>query len=903
MRKGILWGGYLTLAILFTFTLTQLGYHGYFHLVRNLQSLIKTQSVAPVTLKSFLGIAPLPYYGGVGLVVSAYLGHIAYRASRSFGKLNQGQHGTARWATKTELNQQYDTIPMQSNEEYSKTPGVVISMEKKANKLYIDNSPTNNLIIGTTRSGKGETFIFPSIDALSRSKEKPSLVINDPKGEFVASTSKTLQDRGYRIEILNISDPSNSMQYNPLKLVVDAYKRGAIDEAELLCDTLTYSLYHDEGSNRSEGTFFADGSQALTNAIILALTEDCVTKGEEEKVTLYTVASFLTEYSAVQPNGQSAMDLYFDALPPGNPAKNQYAQLRMSEGKTRASILSNTMSKLTQFTLTNIAQMTASQDFDMQTVGFPIKDQYTINAVLQVDGKEVTIPINSTQTYSKKDADHLMTRLTEKPIIDLIEVKTNRTSEPLHDQISLQHEMYQKHGLSLDKTLQALENLAMQGAITNYRGTSRYYHTISKAPFIKLAREVCQETQEIYFGYLHSLVKQMMENLSEKSEEFKELLLPKQLVKASSTPPKYLLPNHRPTTRLTEEERVVFEAICSRFCETLLPTNQSTKTQVDVRNIISHRGLLEATSKSRVDFIRYEIKALPQDQPVAIFMVTPDYDKSKHFLASTFVRQLYYVLAKTATFHPSRRCERMVHFILDEFGSMPMIESMDSIITVCLSRNIRFSLIIQSYEQLDDNYKSVGTVIKENCSNTIYILSSNYDTCDDISKKCGDITIVDIQRSGDRFSLSKNEHEAVRSRRLILADDLLRMPIHQSIVLRATKRTDRRGKAVDNFPIFNRGDSELVPRWKYLIDIFPDGLDSADITRERYRNKKLINLKELHYQLPTADERSKQAQDEMYWPTTLKREIKQFYKASETNKAEIPSKDEEYVSHHTNTNN
>ena len=110
--------------------------------------------------------------------------------------------------------------------------------------LYIDDSPTNNLIIGTTRSGKGELFVFPTIDLYSRAEEKASLIVNDPKAELYGASKEILEARGYRVEVLNLINPLNSMSYNPLQLVIDAYEKKDYSTAQSLCKTLTHMLYY-----------------------------------------------------------------------------------------------------------------------------------------------------------------------------------------------------------------------------------------------------------------------------------------------------------------------------------------------------------------------------------------------------------------------------------------------------------------------------------------------------------------------------------------------------------------------------------------------------------------------------------------------------------------------------------
>ena len=77
-------------------------------------------------------------------------------------------------------------------------------------------------------------------------------------------------------------------------------------------------------------------------------------------------------------------------------------------------------------------------------------------------------------------------------------------------------------------------------------------------------------------------------------------------------------------------------------------------------------------------------------------MITPDYDPSKNVISSMFVKQLYTTLAQNAGNTRGGKCFRRVHFILDEFGNMPAIESMDNIVTVCLGRNILFDLFYKA---------------------------------------------------------------------------------------------------------------------------------------------------------------------------------------------------------------
>lgn len=70
----------------------------------------------------------------------------AYHIYTSFSEkdINVGQKGTQRWTTTEEIIQQYKEIP-DRDLPYDGDPGIIIS--RIENKLYIDPSPVNNLIL------------------------------------------------------------------------------------------------------------------------------------------------------------------------------------------------------------------------------------------------------------------------------------------------------------------------------------------------------------------------------------------------------------------------------------------------------------------------------------------------------------------------------------------------------------------------------------------------------------------------------------------------------------------------------------------------------------------------------------------------------------------------------------
>ncbi len=217
------------------------------------------------------------------------------------------------------------------------------------------------------------------------------------------------------------------------------------------------------------------------------------------------------------------------------------------------------------------------------------------------------------------------------------------------------------------------------------------------------------------------------------------------------------------------------------------------------------------------------------EKPIAIFMITPDYDTSNHVIASIFVRQLYFILAKGASLARGNKCHREVVFLLDEFGNMPSIEGMATLATVCLGRNIRFNLIIQAYSQLKNKYGEDADTIDGNCGNTIYILTNDQETAEKVSKKLGNKTINLPSRSGKGLSTDKNKTEGLDQRPLLTPNELMSFKEGESAVIRVIKRQDNNRKRIRPRPIYNTGETALKYRWEYLEQEFDTDKSILDI--------------------------------------------------------------------------
>lgn len=202
------------------------------------------------------------------------------------------------------------------------------------------------------------------------------------------------------------------------------------------------------------------------------------------------------------------------------------------------------------------------------------------------------------------------------------------------------------------------------------------------------------------------------------------------------------------------------------------------KTKMSYMGIVANRmglfsdmGVCFATSTNEMDLKTFA------DQPTAIFIKIPDEKTTRHPIATMFVSQLYKILVDIAN-KRGGSLPRDVYFLLDEFANMPKIESFDHIITVARSRRIYFTLILQSYAQLDITYgKDIAATVKDNCNIHIFIASNDRTTLEEFSKKCGNISVETETTSiskgdkGDGGS-SKNVNVQLDTRPLIYPEEL-----------------------------------------------------------------------------------------------------------------------------------
>ncbi len=107
-----------------------------------------------------------------------------------------------------------------------KKDGILVRAEEKGNNMEINFvQPIHTLVTGTTSSGKTWRFVVPTIQLMCRTASKPSFVVTDPKGELYENCANLLKKEGYDVKVLDLRDPTASMQWNPLSYPYQMFHR------------------------------------------------------------------------------------------------------------------------------------------------------------------------------------------------------------------------------------------------------------------------------------------------------------------------------------------------------------------------------------------------------------------------------------------------------------------------------------------------------------------------------------------------------------------------------------------------------------------------------------------------------------------------------------------------------
>ena len=154
----------------------------------------------------------------------------------------------------------------------------------------------------------------------------------------------------------------------------------------------------------------------------------------------------------------------------------------------------------------------------------------------------------------------------------------------------------------------------------------------------------------------------------------------------------------------------------------------------------------------------------------AIFLILPEEDTTKNFMAGLMIQNLSRELFAVADENGGKLQNRVVLFC-DEFGTMPPFDVLP-LFSAGRSRRLTLVPIIQSLAQLEKNYGKEGSeIIQDNCQDTIFGgFAPNSQTAEVLSKALGNRTV--LSGSVSRGKNDPSQSLQMMERPLLTPDEL-----------------------------------------------------------------------------------------------------------------------------------
>ena len=248
-----------------------------------------------------------------GLMVVASIGN-RYSLNRiKSRKVGDGQHGTARFATKNEIYKTYQSVPFMPKrwrkgtvylkpsmwerlyckirkdptpqpKEIRSPQGIIVGMTgDKKPRAIVDTGDVHTLMIGAAGVGKTACFLYPNLEYACATGM--SFLSVDTKGDIARNYGSIARDcYGYNIGVIDLRNPTHSDRFNMLYLVnryFDIYfrtkdisaKAKAEKYAKITAKTIITSGA--EKTDFGQNSYFYDAAEGLLTAAILLVAEFC----------------------------------------------------------------------------------------------------------------------------------------------------------------------------------------------------------------------------------------------------------------------------------------------------------------------------------------------------------------------------------------------------------------------------------------------------------------------------------------------------------------------------------------------------------------------------------------------------------------------------------------------------
>lgn len=294
--------------------------------------------------------------------------------------VGNGQHGTARWATKQEIHRTYHHVPFTPEawraaaKERQQTAngkplpqGIVLGCQggKKTTAL-VDSDDVHVLMIGASGVGKTAYFLYPNLEYACASGM--SFLSLDTKGDLARNYGAIARDiYHYRISVVDLREPTRSDGNNLLTLInryMDEHRENpkeisAKAKAEKYAKILAKTIVNPESSDHGQNAYFYDAAEGLLASVVLLLSEFLPPEETEGYETRHIASVFQLVQELLmqgQMGGNQFQEL-MQLLPADHKAKWLAGSALTASDQAMNSIMSTVLSKLNAFLDTELEQV------------------------------------------------------------------------------------------------------------------------------------------------------------------------------------------------------------------------------------------------------------------------------------------------------------------------------------------------------------------------------------------------------------------------------------------------------------------------------------------------------------------------------------------------------------------
>ena len=320
-----------------------------------------------------IGIAAVMFavIGGLSLLAHHYtLGGIK---SRTVG---DGQHGTARFATKKEIKKTYRQVAFRprlwrQGKDLPTDQGIILGSTGKKNSVtaLVDADDVHALMIGASGVGKTAFFLYPNLEYACACGM--SFLTTDTKGDLYRNYGAIAKDHyGYQVAVIDLRNPTRSDGNNLLHLVnkyMDVYQMdndnlAAKAKAEKYAKIISKTIINSSGDSSTYGqnAFFYDSAEGLLTSVILLLAEFLPPAEDDPQERRHIISVFKMVQELLEPSrvkGKSQFQILMAKLPPDHKAKWFAGAALNSAEQAMASIMSTVLSRLNAFLDSELEQI------------------------------------------------------------------------------------------------------------------------------------------------------------------------------------------------------------------------------------------------------------------------------------------------------------------------------------------------------------------------------------------------------------------------------------------------------------------------------------------------------------------------------------------------------------------